>query len=180
MALSEKQRIFVSEYLIDLNATQAAIRAGYSEKTAYSQGQRLLKHVEIQAAIGAAKAERLERTEINADYVLNRLYEIDQMDVADILADNGGLKPIPEWPKIWRQYISGMDLAEMHEGYGDEREIVGLLKKIKWPDKVKNLELLGKHITVQAFKDQASHEHTGKDGAPLVPVLNVNVSRNQS
>lgn len=67
MALSAKQRLFVSEYLIDLNATQAAIRAGYSEKTAYSQGQRLLKHVEVQAAIEAAKTERLERTEINAE-----------------------------------------------------------------------------------------------------------------
>ena len=180
MALTAKQQRFVAEYLVDLNATQAAIRAGYSERTAYSQGQRLLKNVEIDSAISAAGRDRVERAQITADYVLNRLVEIDQMDVADILEPNGGIKPVADWPKVWRQYISGMDLAELHEGYGDEREMVGLLKKIKWPDKVKNLELLGKHITVQAFKDQASHEHTGKDGAPLVPVLNVNVSRNKS
>ncbi|CCK05649.1 Phage terminase small subunit [Cronobacter sakazakii 696] len=42
-----------------------------------------------------------------------------------------------------------------------------LLKKIKWPDKVKNLELLGKHISVMAFKEQAAHEHTGKNGGPI-------------
>ncbi len=167
MALSAKQRLFVSEYLIDLNATQAAIRAGYSEKTAYSQGQRLLKHVEVQAAIETAKADRSNRTKISADYVLNRLVEIDQMDVADILADDGGMKPVPEWPKIWRQFISGMDLSELYEGYGEDRVICGVLKKIKWPDKVKNLELLGKHVDVSAFRE--NHDHRSPDGSMTPP-----------
>ena len=64
MALSEMQQLFCDEYLIDLNATQAAIRAGYSEKTAYSQGQRLLKNVEIQKQIQKRKDDRSKRTEI--------------------------------------------------------------------------------------------------------------------
>ncbi len=68
--LNEKQKQFVREYLIDLNATQAAIRAGHSEKTARLQGQRLLTNVDIAKAIDAAKNERAERTEITADYVL--------------------------------------------------------------------------------------------------------------
>ncbi|CAM8022893.1 hypothetical protein MOMOMMO210B_20105 [Morganella morganii] len=55
----------------------------------------------------------------------------------------------------------------MYEGRGDDREMVGLLKKIKWPDKVRNLELLGKHVHVQAFREQVSNEHTGKDGGPI-------------
>jgi phage terminase small subunit len=67
LALTARQELFVQEYLVDLNATQAAIRAGYSERTAYSQGQRLLKHVEVQAAVQAAMAARAERTEISAD-----------------------------------------------------------------------------------------------------------------
>ena len=73
--LTPKQQRFVDEYLVDLNATQAAIRAGYSAKTAGSIGQRLLTKVEIQAELAAAMAARGERTEITADYVLRRLKE---------------------------------------------------------------------------------------------------------
>ncbi len=71
--MTPKQERFVQEYLIDANATQAAIRSGYSEKTAYSAGQRLLKHVEVVAALAKAQAARVERVEITQDYVLNRL-----------------------------------------------------------------------------------------------------------
>ena len=65
--LTSKQKAFADEYLVDLNATQAAIRAGYSEATAYSQGQRLLKNVEVAGYIASAQSERSERTQINAD-----------------------------------------------------------------------------------------------------------------
>ena len=67
--LNDQHRQFVTEYLIDFNATQAAIRAGYSKKTAYSQGQRLLKHAEVQKALAAAKEARAERTTITAAMV---------------------------------------------------------------------------------------------------------------
>jgi phage terminase small subunit len=151
MALTPRQQRFVDEYLIDLNATQAAIRAGYSAKTAHSQGERLLRHVEVSAAIAAAKKARAERAEVDADYVLKRMIEIDQMDVLDIMDDDMAIKPVSEWPKVWRQYLSGFDLAEMFDGRGEQREMIGILKKIKWPDKVKNLELLGRHFGM--FKD---------------------------
>lgn len=151
--LSAQRARFVAEYLVDLNATQAAIRAGYSERTAYSSGQRLLKAVEVQQALQAAQAKREQRVQIDQDYVLRRLAEIDQMDVADILGDDGEYKPVKQWPKVWRQFISGMDIAEIAEGRGEERVVVGVLKKVKWPDKVKNLELLGKHVTVGAFQE---------------------------
>ena len=75
MSLTAKRKAFVREYPIDLNATKAAIRAGYSEKTAYSQGQRLLKNVEVADAIQKALAERSERTEITQDYVLTSIME---------------------------------------------------------------------------------------------------------
>lgn len=71
--LTPRQAAFIREYLIDLNATQAAIRAGYSEKTAYSQGQRLLKNAEIQEAVQEAQAERAERLEVTSDDVLKGL-----------------------------------------------------------------------------------------------------------
>ena len=157
-ALTNKQKSFVAEYLIDLNATQAAIRAGYSAKTAEWQGPQLLKKTHVAEAIQEAMARREKRTDINADYVLNRLVEIDQMDALDILNDDGGVKPVSEWPKIWRQFISGFEISELFAGSGDERSPVGLLKKIKWPDKIKNLELIGRHVRVQAFKDTAKVE----------------------
>jgi len=135
----ERQIKFVEEYIKSLNATDAAIKAGYSEKTARSQGSRLLTNVDIQKAIQQAKAEREERTKIDADYVLKRLVEIDQMDVLDIMDDDGNVKPLRDWPKIWRQYISNIETISVDDGEG-------WLKKIKWPDKVKNLELLGKHL----------------------------------
>jgi len=71
--LNARQQAFVLEYLIDLNATQAAIRAGYSKRTAYSQGQRLLKHAEVSAAIRKGQTERAEATQVSAEMVLERL-----------------------------------------------------------------------------------------------------------
>ena len=71
MGLTPKQKRFVSEYLIDLNATQAAIRAGYSKDTAEVQGPRLLGNVRVQAAIAEATEQREKRTQITQDYVLN-------------------------------------------------------------------------------------------------------------
>ncbi|HHT9074217.1 TPA: terminase small subunit [Edwardsiella tarda] len=159
--LTDKQELFAREYLKDLNATQAAIRAGYSEKTAKEQAARLLTNVNVQTFVAELKATRVEQTGIDAAYVLRRLTEIDQMDVADILLANGEVKPIHEWPKVWRTTLSGIDVTEMA---GDS---AGLLKKIKWPDKVKNLELLGKHVTVQAFREQTSTELTGANGGPI-------------
>ena len=154
----ERQIKFVEEYIKSLNATDAAIKAGYSEKTARSQGSRLLTNVDIQKAIQQAKAEREERTKIDADYVLKRLVEIDQMDVLDIMDDQMKIRPVNEWPKVWRQYVVNLENLELSDGEG-------CFKKIKWPDKVKNLELLGKHVSVGAFKDKV--EHTGANGGPI-------------
>jgi len=166
MALTDKQEMFCREYLIDLNATQAAIRAGYSEKTARASGCENLTKPDIQSRISELKAQRNDRIEVDADYVLKRLFDIDQMDVLDILNDDGGLKMVHEWPKVWRTTLSGLDILTTVTNF-DETTTENILKKIKWPDKVKNLELLGKHISVMAFKEQATHEHTGKNGGPI-------------
>jgi phage terminase small subunit len=85
MALNEKQARFCEEYIVDLNATQAAIRAGYSEKTAYSQGQRLLKDVEAQARVAELIAARSKRTEITADRVLQELASIGFANKRDVV-----------------------------------------------------------------------------------------------
>lgn len=79
--LTGKQRAFVREYLVDLNATQAAIRAGYSVSTARQQGQRLLSNVDIDKAISAAMDLRAKRTEVTADRVLQELAKIGFADI---------------------------------------------------------------------------------------------------
>ena len=125
--LTPKQQRFVEEYLIDLNATQSAIRAGYSEKTAKSIGQENLTKPDIQKAIEEAQNKRQEQTQIDAAYVLKRLVEIDQMDVLDIMDDQMKIRPVNEWPKVWRQYVVNLENLELSDGEG-------CFKKIKWPD----------------------------------------------
>lgn len=156
--LNQRQEMFCREYIKDLNGTQAAIRAGYSPRTADRMAYELLKKPEIQAFVLQSKAERVEEVKIDANYVLKRLIEIDEMDVADILDDGGDFLPIRKWPKVWRTTLSGLDIAIINSG-----DTETILKKIKWPDKVKNLELLGKHIGVGAFTEKV--DHTSSDGS---------------
>ena len=156
--LNQRQEMFCREYIKDLNGTQAAIRAGYSPRTADRMAYELLKKPEIQAFVLQSKAERVEEVKVDANYVLKRLIEIDEMDVADILDDGGDFLPIRSWPKVWRTTLSGLDIAIINSG-----DTETILKKIKWPDKVKNLELLGKHIGVGAFSEKV--DHTSSDGS---------------
>lgn len=121
MALTAKQERFVQEYLVDLNATQAAIRAGYSARTAYSMGQRLLKNVEVQAAIQAAMDKRSQRVEITQDTVVEELAKIG--------------------------------LAEAHD-YSDA--------DLKYSNKLKALELLGKHLGMFEKRDSYDVEDVGE------------------
>lgn len=156
-ALTPKQRAFVDEYLIDLNATKAAIRAGFSAKTAGQKGHEFTtQHVGVMAAIASAQSQRAERTKIDADWVLMRLAAEAEADIADLYADDGSLLPVHEWPEIWRKgLVAGIDVEEIRE----EGVTVGTVRKLKLSDRIKRIELIGKHVNVQAFKDQV--EHTG-------------------
>lgn len=135
------------------NQTQAAIDAGFSPNTAAVKASVMMRDERIQKRIADLMEERNKRLRVSADYVLLRLVEIDQMDVLDILNDDGSLKPISQWPKIWRTTLSGFDLSSTIINMNEDA-IENILKKIKWPDKVKNLELIGKHVDVMAFKER--------------------------
>lgn len=157
MSLTPKQEAFVREYLIDLNATQAAIRAGYSAKTARAVGSENLTKPDIATAIAEAQAKRAERTQIDADWLLTRLAEESTADVADLYDEHGGLKPVKDWPLIWRQgLVAGLDVEEIRV----EGVVIGTVRKLKLSDRIKRLELIGRHIDVGAFKDKV--EHSGK------------------
>ncbi len=153
--LTAMQEAYCQSYIkTPENQTQAAINAGFSPNTAAVKASVMMRDERIQKRIAELMEERNKRMRVSADYVLMRLVEIDQMDVIDILNEDMSIKPVSEWPKVWRQYLTGFELADMFEGRGDEKELVGILKKIKWPDKVKNLELIGKHVDVNAFKER--------------------------
>lgn len=167
MTLTAKQERFVEEYLIDLNATQAAIRAGYSAKTAYSQGQRLLSNVEVALALSAAQERRSERVKVDADWVLSRLHSEAVADLADIVDEAGAIKRVEDWPLIWRQgLVAGIDVhEEIVEG-----SKVGQTVKVKLSDRIKRIELIGKHVNVQAFREQVGL--SDPDGGPIRTITN--------
>jgi len=98
-------------------------------------------------------ATRNKRNDVDADYVLKRLVEIDQLDVLDIIDDEMKLKPLSQWPIGWRRSISGIEVVETKLG-NDDSDPISYIKKIRFPDKVKNLSLLGKHVDVNAWADK--------------------------
>lgn len=152
--LTAMQEAYAQEYTkCPENQTQAAINAGFSPNTAAVKASVMMRDERIQKRIAELMEERNKRLRVSADYVLLRLVEIDQMDVIDILKDDGTLKPIREWPKIWRTTLSGFDLSSTIMNMNED-SIETILKKIKWPDKVKNLELIGKHVDVNAFRER--------------------------
>ncbi|HAG3179139.1 TPA: terminase small subunit [Salmonella enterica] len=152
--LTAMQEAYAQEYTkCPENQTQAAINAGFSPNTAAVKASIMMRDERIQKRIAELMEERNKRLRVSADYVLLRLVEIDQMDVIDILNDDGTLKPIREWPKIWRTTLSGFDLSSTIMNMNED-SIETILKKIKWPDKVKNLELIGKHVDVNAFRER--------------------------
>lgn len=151
MRLTAKQQRFIDEYLIDLNATQAAIRAGYSERTARSVACETLTKPNVAAELEKRQAARSERTKIDADWVLRRLADEADADIADLYNDDGSLKAVSEWPAVWRKgLVAGLDVEETTIG----AETTCRVKKVKLSDRLKRIELIGKHIGVQAFREQ--------------------------
>lgn len=159
MALTPKQARFVDEYLIDLNATQAAIRAGYSAKRADAIGHENLRKPEIADAISERMKARSERTEITQDRVLAELAKIafaDQRKVMTWGPDGVRLRDSVELTDDEAAIVSEVSETTSKDG--------GSLK-LKTHDKVGALKLLGDHLGMWKQKI----EHTGKDGAPLAP-----------
>ena len=156
--LTPKQKRFCEEYLIDLNATQAAIRAGYSKKTAYSQGQRLLKNVEVAASIKVKLGERSIRTGITADWVLHQLWNLANGNILDFITIGRDGLPVVNLSNTTRDQtaaLRGLKATVVASG--------GVSVDLKLADKKAALELLGKHLGMFNQK----HEISGPDGGPI-------------
>ena len=158
--LTPKQQRFVEEYLIDLNATQAAIRAGYSEKTAYSVGHENLKKPEIQKAIQEAQNKLSERTEITQDMVLQELAKIGFSNMLDYMTITNGGDLVPDFSALTKDQaaaISEVTIEQYMEGRGEDAQEVKKIK-FKLSDKRAALVDMGRHLGM--FKDKI--EHSGK------------------
>lgn len=138
--LTDKQAAFVRQYLVDLNATQAAIRAGYSERTASRIGPQLLGKNCVREAIEKAQAKRARRVEVTQDYVLSNLVEVVErtMQRAPVLDRKGEQVTDEEGRAVWTFDAKGANRA---------------------------LELLGKHLGI--FTDKVRAEVSGPDGGPV-------------
>jgi phage terminase small subunit len=152
-ALSPKIKRFVAEYLIDLNATQAAIRAGYSPKTAKAQGSRLLTKADVQHAIGAGSGKRLITAEVSAERVLRELQRIAFSDLRTYF-DGDHLRQVSELDADEAAAIAGFEVIIKNVAAGDGQ--VDTIHKFKLCDKVKALEILEKYR--QLFADIVRHE----------------------
>ena len=136
--LTEKQRRFVDEYLIDLNATQAAIRAGYSPKTATAIASENLSKPSISAAIACAMAERSKRTGITQDRILEELAKVAFIKLTDIVDDTGKIKAgATDEDRACIESIK-YKRTDTDTGYSEEREV-------KASSKLKAIELLMRH-----------------------------------
>lgn len=156
--MTPRQLRFVDEYLVDLNATKAAIRAGYSEKTAHSQGPRLLENVEVRDAISRAQVERAKDVKVESYEILRELKRIALVDIGRAFDAEGNLLPLKDMPEDVRRAIAGIDIEEMKVDLGDgpgEPTITTRVKKLKLIDKKGSLELLGKHLKL--FIDRVEH-----------------------
>lgn len=156
LALTPKQQRFVDEYLIDLNATQAATRAGYSARTANEQGSRLLANVSVRSAIEAAKKERSQRTQITADRVLQELARLAFVDVRRLYNEAGGMKMPHELDDDTAAALAAVDVTEEFGPPGEEggREVIGYTKKAKLYDKGAALALAMRHLGMLKDKQE--------------------------
>lgn len=177
ITLNDRERLFVVEYLKDLNQTKAAIRAGYAPRSARQQASRLMTKAYIADAIAAGVGQREEKVLSDSDWLLKRLRDEAEADIADLYDDEGNIRPVKEWPAVWRKGlivgIESMSVADGSEETAEELEPQGhggalkrakkptaMVLKVRYADRIRRLELIGRHTNVQAWKDKVQHDLT--------------------
>ena len=156
--MTKKQKRFVEEYLIDLNATQAAIRAGYKAESARQLANENLTKPYISAAIDRAMAERSKRTGINQDRVIQELARIAFVKITDVIDENGEIRRDANVDDL--ATVEAVKIKEVENQWGTGRE-----REVRLASKLKALELLGKHLGM--FKDKLD---VGVDGELKITV----------
>lgn len=168
MALTARQQQFVAEYLIDLNATKAAIRAGYAAKTARVIGYENLTKPYIAEAIEAAMKARSERTEVTQDRVLAEYAKLAFLDPRRFYNESGGLIPVHELPADVAAALSGMEVTVERAGKDEDgKQEFADVTKIKFADKKGALDSVARHLGM--FTDKV--EHSGEIKTPELKLV---------
>jgi phage terminase small subunit len=167
--LTPRQVRFVDEYLLDLVAAAAAVRAGYRAKSADRQAWRLLRNARVQAAIAERQRQRAERTGVDQVRVLNELELLAFSDLTHYrIDDRGRVTLAPGAPAEAMRALRSIKQRVRVTGKGKHREVIQEIELQLW-DKVQPLKLAGQHVGLFAER----HEHTGKDGKPIETVTRV-------
>lgn len=154
--LNEKQKAFAREYILDKNATQAAIRAGYSPKTAGQAAHKLLKKAEIQQFVAEKVSKAAEKLDASGERVIAELAGLAHADPIQAFCQDGTLKDLRDMPPEFRRCIKSLKFTELFEGASGEKFVAGRIVDISFWDKPKALELLGKNLKL--FTDKLEVE----------------------
>ena len=142
-----KQARFAELYLISMNATKAAIGAGYSKHTASQLGYKLVQKSSVQCRIDQEITARSERTHMDQDWVLERLANLIDLDLLDLFDKYGKMRRLDEIPEDTRKLLAGLETFEEFQNLrGSGAELIGYTKKIKVPDKLKAIELVMRNL----------------------------------
>lgn len=160
LELTQLEESLCQAYLVTKDKSEALRKSEYKTDgmkpaTINRKAIALFDKDKIRTRMAELLEQRSERVNYKADDLLKDLLQVKEMDVVDILNDDGSVKPVREWPAIWRKMVSGFNVSEMG---GGESDALVVLKQIKLPDKVKNLEMIGRHVDVQAWKERLEVE----------------------
>lgn len=155
--MTPKQERFIAEYRKDLNATQAAIRAGYSPKTANEQGARLLADASVSKVLAEKTKKALDKLELSAERTLSETASLAFSDLSAFYTETGDVKPMSEWTPAMRAAVQSLETLDRDITPG-ERGPAAKVHRLKLWDKPKALDTLAKHFGLLIEKVQHSGE----------------------
>lgn len=139
--MTPRQRAFVDHFIVSLNATDAAVKAGYSAKTAKQMGHKTLQVPAVAEAVRKHAEARSAKSGLTAELLDRKLLALVNFDPRKLLGDDGRVKMPHEWDDETAAAIAGMENEELFEGRGEDREHIGTLRKVKIADRIRPIEL---------------------------------------
>jgi len=143
---SVMQEMFVTNLLRGMNQSEAYRKAGYTSKNPEVNAIISLRNSKVAARLAFQRGKMQAKLDISAEKVLRAFAEIGFLDPAELLEDDGSLKPIRDIPLSARRAIAGLDIEELYAGSGEQRTAIGQIKKIRLCNKNDALESLAKHL----------------------------------
>ncbi len=189
--MTDRDKMFVSEYLVDHNATKAIQRCGYKGKRPDVVGHQTLSKPWVKEMIAVRAQKKAEKAGVNAQWVLDEAVanykqakEFNSLNPADLFETNGSLKPISKWPKVWqnKQLIAGMENTELFGKDNKGNSILrGHLKKLRLSDHKSSeatfLKMIGEHVGIGAFNQTINAKISGDATQDAIQVDTLDVTK---